>query len=80
MLSNLSKLQVQIDNKVYQLLCDVDSPLPSVKEALFQFQKFVGKVEDDVKAQQEKALEEAKAKESSQDLPVEESKPVENVS
>ena len=63
MLSNISKLQVQVDNKIYQLLCDSDSPLPSVKEALFQFQKYVGQVEDQIKVNEEanKKVEEEKA-------------------
>lgn len=52
MLKNLSKLEVQVGEKVYQLLCDMDSPLEHVKEALFQFQKYIGQIEDNVKAQQ----------------------------
>lgn len=49
MLKNISKLEIVIGEKVYQLLCEVDSPLEHVKEALFQFGKFVGHIEDSVK-------------------------------
>ncbi len=53
MIKNISKLELQIGEKNYQLLLDSDSPLGHVKEALFQFQKYVGQIEDQVKAQQE---------------------------
>ncbi len=52
MLKNLSRLECKIGEKVYQLMCDMDSPLEHVKEALFQFSKYIGSVEDSVKAQQ----------------------------
>ena len=45
MLSNISKLEVVVGNKVYQLLCEVNSPLEHVKEALNQFGNFVGQIE-----------------------------------
>lgn len=51
MLTQISKLEVKIENKVYSFICDQDSPLNQLKEALFQFQKYVGQVEDHVKAQ-----------------------------
>ena len=41
----------------------MDSPLGDVKESLFQFQKYIGHIEDQVKANaemQKKELEEAK--------------------
>lgn len=62
MLKNVSKLEHKIGDKVYHLLCDTDSPLVDVKEALFEFVKFIGKIEDDAKAQQ-KLLENEKNKE-----------------
>lgn len=55
MLKNISKLEIQVGEKVFQFLCDMDSPLDNVKEALFQFQKYIGQVEDQVKAQTQKA-------------------------
>jgi hypothetical protein len=50
MLSSISKLELAIAGKTYQLLCDADSPLEHVKEVLFQFTKFVGQIEDQVKS------------------------------
>ena len=66
MLKNISKLEIAINEKSYQLLCDMDSPLQDVKEAVFQFQKYIGKIEDQVKEQQDKlkAQEESKKEES----------------
>jgi len=58
MLKNISKLECVVNEKPYQLLCDMDSPLECVKEALFQFQKYIGQVEDQVKAQQEQQQQE----------------------
>ena len=52
MLKNISRLEHKIGDKVYHLLCDSDSPLNEIKESLFQFLKFIGQVEDTVKAQQ----------------------------
>lgn len=57
MIKNLSQVQVKIDEKDFSLLCDNDSTFPQVKEALFQLQKYVGSVEDQLKAAQ--ALAEA---------------------
>ena len=58
----LTKLEFKVANKVYQLICDPDSPLEHVKEALFQFTKYVGAIEDAIKAQQAKdAAEKAQA-------------------
>ncbi len=52
MLKNIVKLECAIGEKQYQLLCDNDSPLTNVKEALFQFLKYIGQIEDQVKASQ----------------------------
>jgi hypothetical protein len=61
MLKNISRLEQKIGERIYHLLCDSDSPLVEVKEALFQFTKYVGSIEDAVKAQEEqKKAEEAK--------------------
>ena len=57
MLKNISKLEVKINEKVYQFLCDMDSPLEHVKEALFQFSKYAGQLEDAIKAHQNKVSE-----------------------
>ncbi len=63
MLKNISKLEVQVNDKIFQLLCDADSPIASVKESLFQFQKYIGQVEDQIKAvkDQEEAAKAASA-------------------
>ena len=63
MLKNISKLELQISNRVYSFLLDNDSPLEHIKEALFQFQKFVGQVEDQMKVAKENALKEEVQKE-----------------
>lgn len=52
MLKNISKLEYKIGERLYQLILDNDSPIDHVKEALFQFQKYIGQIEDQVKAQQ----------------------------
>ncbi len=52
MLKNISQLEVMIKDKFYRLNCDIDSPLEHVKEALFQFQKYIGYIEDQIKANQ----------------------------
>lgn len=53
MIKTLSQLEVIIENKVCRFIADHDTPLSHVKEALFQFQKYIGQVEDAAKAQQE---------------------------
>lgn len=50
MLKNLSRLEHKVGDRAYHLLAESDSPLNEVKEALFEFLKFIGKVEDDVRA------------------------------
>lgn len=62
MLKNICRLEWKANGKDYHFLCDNDSPLGDAKEALFQFQKFMGQVEDQQKAQQEQAAKEAAAK------------------
>lgn len=53
MLKNISQLECKVGEKVFHLLCDMDSPLPHVKEAVLQFLKYIQHVEDQVKAQEE---------------------------
>lgn len=73
MLKNLCELSHQVENKMCRFICDNDTPLHCIKEALFQFQKYIGIVEEQVlaqkKAQDEKnnPVEESKVEE----LPVE---------
>jgi hypothetical protein len=60
MLKNISKLELSIASKVFNFMCDMDAPLNDVKEALFQFQKYVGQIEDQIKQQQEQKAQENK--------------------
>lgn len=53
MLKNISRLECKIGEKIYHLSCDFDSPLTEVKEAIFQFSKYIGHIEDQIKAQEE---------------------------
>lgn len=53
MIKNISKLECKIGERVYQLLCDMDSPLNEVKEALYQYIKYIGHIEDAARASQE---------------------------
>jgi hypothetical protein len=45
MLKNIVKLEVTVGERIYHLLCDNDSPIGEVKEALFQIAKVVGDIE-----------------------------------
>lgn len=65
MLKNISKLELKVGEKTYQFICDNDSPLSDIKEAIFQFQKYIGVVEDNIKQQME-----AKAQADAESLPV----------
>lgn len=71
MLKNITQLEATINGKVHRYLCENDSALPEVKEALFQFQKYVGQIEDQSKSQQNAA----KAKEEADKAALEEPKP-----
>jgi len=55
MLKNITSLTHIVEGRAYNFLCDIDSPLNHVKEALFQFQKYIGQIEDYVKEQQASA-------------------------
>jgi hypothetical protein len=71
MLKNIIRLEHSVGNKVYHFLCDNDSPLDHVKEALFQFTKYAGQIEDQMKTQQEqikKAQEEKQKQQEEQQL------------
>lgn len=61
MLSNLVKLEVKVGEKIFQFLSENDAPIEHVKEAIFQFQKYVGMIEDQIKTQQAKIEAEKKA-------------------
>lgn len=68
MLKNIVRLEFVILDKVYHFTCDSDSPIEHIKEALFQCQKYVGSVEDQIKAQMAQKKEEtSEVKEESND-------------
>lgn len=78
MLTNLAKLEAKVTSvindksveKVYHFLCDQDSPLPAVRDALCKFLAYISQIEEKVKEQQEAA---AKAEaEKSEVAPIEE--------
>lgn len=57
MLKNLSQLEVTINDRYIRLICDVDCPIEHVKEALFQFSKWIGQLEDTAKQKQQEQAE-----------------------
>jgi len=71
MLKNIVKLEHKVGDRVYQLLCDNDSPLQEVKDAIFQFSGFVAGVE--------KQAQEAAAKKSAEESPPAESSKIEEI-
>ncbi len=52
MLKNLAQLEHIVENKVCRFICDNDTSIAAAKEALFQFSKYLGQIEDAAKAQQ----------------------------
>lgn len=46
MLKNISRLEHKVGERIFHLFCDCESPLNEVKEALFEFLKYIGKIED----------------------------------
>lgn len=46
MLKNISRFECKVGERVYQLLCDMDSPVNEVKLALCYFIKCLGQIED----------------------------------
>jgi hypothetical protein len=62
MLKNIVRIESTISERTRHWYLDNDCPLNIAKEMLFQFQKYIGNIEDNVKAQQEQAKKEAEAK------------------
>ncbi len=72
MIKNISQLETKISEKTYHFSCEIDAPLPNIKEALFQFLKYIGQVEDHMKIIAEmKKVEEEKAKNEPVEAPKE---------
>ena len=55
MIKDAKKFECKLGDKLYEFYCDSDSPIGHVKEALFQFIKLVGQVEENILAQQKTA-------------------------
>ena len=71
MIKSKSILESIVEGRVSHWHVDADCPLAVAKEMLYQFQKYIGQIEDAVKAQQEK---EAAEKAAAEEKPVEEVK------
>ena len=63
MLKNMSRLEVVIAEKAYHFMCEMDSPLTHVKEALMKIIYYVGQIEESIAAQAKAAEEKAKSEE-----------------
>jgi hypothetical protein len=58
------QFQHTVKDKTGYFYCENDTPFESTKEMLFQFQKLVGQLEDQVKAQAQAAEDAKKAEEA----------------
>ncbi len=54
MLKNITQLELKIQDRLFVFQCQPDSPISHVKEALFQFTRFAGEIEDKGKEAQGK--------------------------
>lgn len=52
MLKNISRLEHKVGDRVYHLICDNDSPLNDVKDALCKFLSYVDQIAEAAKANQ----------------------------
>lgn len=52
---SVTQLEHKIGDRVFHFTCDPLSPLSEVKDAMFQFLKYVGQIEDAAKAQADAA-------------------------
>lgn len=55
MLKVVAQIECVIDGKIGRFILDQDTPTIVAKEMCFQFQKIIGQIEDNIKAQQEAA-------------------------
>ncbi len=51
MLKVKSCLEIEVNGRKYEFYCQPDSPIEHAKEAVFQFSKYLGQIEDNAKAQ-----------------------------
>lgn len=59
MLKNISKLQIKIDEKVYEFLCDNDSTLGSIYDAITQMKQYVLNLMIEQEKKQEKKCDQS---------------------
>ncbi len=57
----LTQIEFKVADKIFHFVCDPDSSIEHVKEALFQIGKYIGSIEDAIKARQAQALAEQSA-------------------
>jgi len=53
MLKNLCSFEFINEKNECRIQCNNDAPIDFLKECMFQFQKYLGKIEDEAKAKQE---------------------------
>jgi len=58
MIKNKTTIEYISNNRVIQIICDTDTPIDIVKEALAKFLQYVGNIEDNAKNQLAKIEEE----------------------
>jgi len=60
MIKNLAGLECKIENEIIKVICGSQCPLTHLKEAMFQFLKHIGQIEDAARqAEENKKNEEA---------------------
>ena len=69
MLKNIVKIEFVINDKIYHFVCDNDAPLEHVKEALFQCQAYVAKIEEQIKAQTEELARKKEEENKVEEIP-----------
>ena len=55
--SNLAIFTCKINEKTFEFACDPQAQITDAKEALFQYMKYLGQLEDQLKAQAETKAE-----------------------
>lgn len=69
MLTNTVKLEHKIEDRMYTLIVNADSPFAHVKDALCQFMAHCTNMENNIKSQQEQQAQQA-ASQATTDTPV----------
>lgn len=67
MLKTIAQYELTIEGKTCRFICESDTALSIIKEFNFQFSKYLGQLEDQVRAQQE-ALKVSEKTDQSLDL------------